>query len=219
MSARPLHSNRFIETEVSYHNFINCKILETAFVRRNTTCDMDFDYNIYSASVWKANLGGLIPCILAILSVGEAIQRLGRAPVASCCFAIAMILCLALGFVNKVEIVIWIGGCAQGFILAGLTALTLFIVETYTTVIRYVPFASPFIHCGHIKMFAPFGLDCRCTALGVFLCFSQIGALLGAALYSHLPVILPKVAATISTSFVAIPLVSSVVLKDPCLLV
>lgn len=98
---------------------------------------MDFDYNIYSANVWKANLGGLIPCILAILSVGEAIQRLGRAPVASCCFAIAMILCVILGFVNKDEIVIWIGGCAQGFILAGLTALSLFIIETYTTIVRY----------------------------------------------------------------------------------
>lgn len=186
---------------------------------------MDFDYNIYSASVWKANLGGLIPCILAILSVGEAIQRLGRAPVASCCFAISMILCVALGFVNKVEIVIWIGGCAQGFILAGLTALTLFVVETYTTVIRYghthtlTCSLTPFLHIltkWNVLHMCQF---CRCTALGVFLCLSQIGALLGAALYSHLPVILTKVAATISTSFVAIPFVSSVVLKDPCLLV
>lgn len=97
---------------------------------------MDFDYNIYMGNVWKANLGGLIPCILAILSVGEAIQRLGRAPVASCCFSISMILCVLLGFANKDEIVIWIGGCAQGFILAGLTALTLFVIETYTTTIR-----------------------------------------------------------------------------------
>lgn len=102
----------------------------------NGSCDMDFDYNIWTSSVWKANLGGLIPCILAILSVGEAIQRLGRAPVASCCFTISLILCVVLGFVSKDEIVIWIGGCAQGFILAGLTTMTLFIVETYTTVIR-----------------------------------------------------------------------------------
>lgn len=49
-----------------------------------------------------------------------------------------MILCVILGFVVKDEIVIWIGGCAQGFVLAGLTTLTLFIVETYTTVVRYV---------------------------------------------------------------------------------
>lgn len=99
---------------------------------------MDFDYNIFISSVWKSNLGGLIPCILAILTVGEAIQRLGRAPVASCCYTISMILCITLGFVSKDEIVIWIGGCAQGFILAGLTSLTLFAVETYTTLIRYV---------------------------------------------------------------------------------
>lgn len=99
---------------------------------------MDFDYNIFISSVWKSNLGGLIPCILAILTVGEAIQRLGRAPVASCCYTISMILCIILGFVSKDEIVIWIGGCAQGFILAGLTSLTLFAVETYTTLIRYV---------------------------------------------------------------------------------
>lgn len=103
----------------------------------NGSCDMDFDYNVWTTSVWKSNLGGLIPCIMAILSVGEAIQRLGRAPVASCCFTIAMILCVVLGFVVKDEIVIWIGGCAQGFILAGLTTLTLFVVETYTTVVRY----------------------------------------------------------------------------------
>lgn len=98
---------------------------------------MDFDYNIFTWSVWRSNLGGLIPCILAILSVGEAIQRLGRATVASITFAITIILCVILGFAVKDEIVIWIGGSAQGFILAGLTALTLFSVETYTTVIRF----------------------------------------------------------------------------------
>lgn len=99
---------------------------------------MDFEYNIFIASVWKSNLGGLIPCILAILSVGEAIQRLGRATVATFCFVISMILCVILGFVIKDEIVIWIGGCAQGFILAALTSLTLFVIETYTTTLRYV---------------------------------------------------------------------------------
>lgn len=128
---------RFIDTDVSSHNFIDCKINNTKIVRLNGSCDMDFDYNIFTSSVWKSNLGGLIPCILAILSVGEAIQRLGRAPVASCCFTIAMILCVILGFVAKDEIVIWIGGCAQGFVLAGLTTMTLFVVETYTTLIRY----------------------------------------------------------------------------------
>lgn len=127
---------RFIDTDVSSHNFIDCKINNTKIVRMNGSCDSDFDYNIFTSSVWKSNLGGLIPCILAILSVGEAIQRLGRAPVASCCFTIAMILCVILGFVAKDEIVIWIGGCAQGFVLAGLTTMTLFVVETYTTVIR-----------------------------------------------------------------------------------
>lgn len=129
---------RFIDTDISSHNFIDCKINNSKIVRLNSTCDMDFDYNIFTWSVWRSNLGGLIPCILAILSVGEAIQRIGRAPVASLTFTIAMILCVILGFVVKDEIVIWIGGCAQGFILAGLTALTLFAVETYTTVIRFV---------------------------------------------------------------------------------
>lgn len=105
-------------------------------IRINGSCDMDFDYNVYAASVWKSNLGGLIPCILAILSVGEAIQRLGRATVASCCYTIALVLCVVLGFVAKDELVIWIGGCAQGFVLAALTALTVFVVETYTTSVR-----------------------------------------------------------------------------------
>lgn len=59
----------------------------------------------------------------------------------------------------------------------------------------------------------------RCTALGVFVCFSQIGALLGSTLYTHLPVTTTKIAATISTIFTTIPFVSSIVLKDPCLLV
>lgn len=100
---------RFIDTDVSAHNFLDCKINNTKIVRLNGSCDMDFDYNIYTSTVWRSNLGGLIPCILAILSVGEAIQRLGRAPVASCCFTIAMILCVMLGFVHQDEIVIWIG--------------------------------------------------------------------------------------------------------------
>lgn len=59
----------------------------------------------------------------------------------------------------------------------------------------------------------------RCTALGVFVCFSQIGALLGSALYIHLPIASTKVAATISTIFMTIPFISSMILKDPCLLV
>lgn len=186
--------NRFIDTDVSEHSFIDCIVNNTKITRLNGSCEMDFDYNTFIASIWKANLGGLIPCILAILSVGEAIQRLGRTTVATCCYSISMILCVTLGFVVKDEIVIWIGGCAQGFILAALTALTLFIVETYTTSIR-------------------------CTALGVFVCMSQLGALFGAALYSHLPTTTTKFAATISTISIIVPVISSMVLKDPCLLV
>lgn len=128
---------RFIDTDITARNFINCIVNDTKIIRLSGSCDMDFDYNIYITSIWKSNLGGLIPCILAILSVGEAIQRLGRATVATCCYTISMILCVILGFVVKDEIVIWIGGCAQGFILAALTALTLFSIETYTTSIRY----------------------------------------------------------------------------------
>lgn len=132
---------RFIDTEVSSRNFIDCVLKNTRIIRLNGSCDMDFDYNIFASSTWKSNLGGLIPCILAILSVGEAIQRLGRATVSSCCFTISMILCVILAFVTKDEIVIWIGGCAQGFILAAITALTVFIVETYTTSVRWDPMA------------------------------------------------------------------------------
>lgn len=127
---------RFIDSEISSNNFVNCTLRNTEIIRLNGSCDMDFDYNIYTASLWKSNLGGLIPCIMAILSVGEAIQRLGRATVASCCYAIAMLLCMILSFVEKDEFVIWIGGCAQGFIMAAMTALTIFVIETYTTLVR-----------------------------------------------------------------------------------
>lgn len=64
----------FIDTDVSSHNFIDCEINNTKIIRMNGSCDMDFDYNIWTSSVWKANLGGLIPCILAILS-GMNISR------------------------------------------------------------------------------------------------------------------------------------------------
>lgn len=60
---------------------------------------------------------------------------------------------------------------------------------------------------------------CRCTALGVFACGAQIGAIFGVLVYGNLPTFTTKFAATLSSIAVIVPVISSMILKDPCLLV
>lgn len=76
--------------------------------------------------------------MIAFGFLGEAVQRIGRSRVAAFCFVVAMLLCGFFGFLYDDEQVIWTGGTGQGFMLAGLAALTLLAIETYTTPLRYV---------------------------------------------------------------------------------
>lgn len=48
------------------------------------------------------------------------------------------------------------------------------------------------------------------------MCGGHIGALIGAPLYASLPMINCKIAAGVSTLTMAIPAISSIILKDPC---
>ena len=147
---------RFIDTDLSERHFINCTKNNTEIVRVTTGCDQDFDYNIFLDAIWRSNLGGLIPAVIAMACIGEFIHRFGRSRIASkfyteitgwfffkiyfltaTCFGFAAMLCCAFGFLFIDEHVIWTGGTAQGLILAGLAALTVLSIETYTTSLRY----------------------------------------------------------------------------------
>lgn len=50
--------------------------------------------------------------------------------------------------------IVWVGGAAQGLMLAGLASITLLAIETYTTPLR-------------------------CTAIGMFVCSGHMGAMIG----------------------------------------
>lgn len=115
---------------------MDCVSNNTKIIRLLGSCDRDFEYNIYLEALWKSNLGALIPAMLAMVFLGEAIQRIGRRRVAAICFTIAMIICNLFGFLCNDVHVIWTGGTAQGFILAGLASLTLLGIETYNTPLR-----------------------------------------------------------------------------------
>lgn len=83
-------------------------------------------------------MAALIPALLAVCIVGECIQRFGRNRISVFCFSLSMLLCIVFGMVCKEKYLLWIGGTAQGIILAGLVALTILSIETYTTPLRYI---------------------------------------------------------------------------------
>ncbi|XP_053696577.1 synaptic vesicle glycoprotein 2C-like [Sabethes cyaneus] len=182
-----------IDTDLTERHFINCLMNNITTLRLLSTCDRDFEYNIYLDSLWKSHFGALLPGIIFMLMVGEGSHRFGRSRVAILCFGFSICLSITFAFLYHDLQVVWTAGSAQGLMLAGIAALTLLAIENYTTMLR-------------------------CTALGFFVCGGHIGALIGAPLYASFPVATSKVAAIISTIFLSVPISSAIILKDPCLL-
>lgn len=189
-----LQDIKLIDTDLTGRHFTNCTIFNTTIIRLTAPCDRDFEFNIYLDALWRSNLGALVPSIIALSIIGEFVHRFGKSRMAAICFIFAALLCASFGFLSHDEHIIWTGGVAQGFMLAGLAALTMLAVESYSTPLR-------------------------ATALGLFICGGHIGALIGGSLYSVLPVYSVKFASAISTITMIIPVVSSIILKDPCLLI
>ncbi|KAL1375580.1 hypothetical protein pipiens_017409 [Culex pipiens pipiens] len=182
-----------IDTDLTERHFVDCTMNNITTLRLVSTCDRDFEYNIYLDSLWKSHFGALLPGIIFMLMVGEGSHRFGRSRSATLCFGFSISLAITFAFLHHEPQVIWTAGCAQALALAGIAALTLLAIESYTT-------------------------SLRCTAVGFFVCGGHIGALLGALLYAAFPVTSSKVAAIVSTIFLSFPISSAIILKDPCLL-
>lgn len=119
-------------------HFVNCISNNTKIIRLFGACDRDFEYNIFFDSLWRSHIGALVPSVLAMCLLGEAVQRMGRSRVACLCYVAAVALCVLLWFVDDDPEVIWTGGMALGFMMGGLAALTLLAIETYSTPLRYL---------------------------------------------------------------------------------
>ncbi|XP_055387047.1 synaptic vesicle glycoprotein 2A-like [Condylostylus longicornis] len=180
---------KLIDTDLTERHFINTTKNNTDIIRLDSSCDQDFDYNIFLEAIWRSNLGGLVPGVIAVACIGEFVHRFGRSRIATTCFTFAAMLCCAFGFLFIDVHVIWTGGTAQGLMLAGLVALTVLSVETYVTSIR-------------------------CSALGVFVCGGHIGALISGPIYASLPTTTSHFAAVLSTISMILPILSSAALKD-----
>lgn len=184
---------RFIDTDITESQLINCKMRNTTTVRLRVSCDRDFDFNIYLEKTWQSHLGGLLPSVIAMLLVGELVHRIEKNRVATLCFTLSGVLLATFGFLYRGEEIVWTAGTAQGLMLAGLSALTILAVETYST-------------------------SLRCTAIGLFVCGGHIGALVSTPIFTALPVISSKFAAILSTISIVIPVLLSTGLKDSCAL-
>lgn len=112
-------------------------MIDTKIVNLLGSCDRDFEFNIFVDSVWRSQLGSLLPSLVILIMVGEAMCRFEKNRVAANCFFVAMVLGVVLGFVHLDEHVIWIGGALQGFVIGGVTALIAITIETYGTALRY----------------------------------------------------------------------------------
>lgn len=182
-----------IDTDLTERHFVDCAMSNITTLRLLSTCDRDFEYNIYLDALWKSHFGALLPGMLFMLLVGEGSHRFGRSRTATLCFGFAISLTITFAFLYHDLQVVWTAGSAQGLMLAGVAALTLLAIESYST-------------------------NLRCTAIGFFVFGGHFGALIGAPLYAAFPVASSKVAAIISTIFLSVPISSAIILKDPCLL-
>lgn len=52
-------------------------------LRLYSTCDRDFEYNIYLDALWKSHFGALLPGMVFMILVGEGSHRFGRSRTAS----------------------------------------------------------------------------------------------------------------------------------------
>ncbi|XP_055635000.1 synaptic vesicle glycoprotein 2A-like [Toxorhynchites rutilus septentrionalis] len=182
-----------IDTDLTERHFVDCLMNNVTTLRLLSTCDRDFEYNIYLDTVWKSHFGALLPAVVFMLMVGEGSHRFGRCRAATLCFGFAISLTLTFSLLYHNLQIIWTAGSAQGLMLAGIAALTLMAIESYTT-------------------------SLRCTAIGFFVAGGHFGALVGAQLYAAFPVISSKVAAIVSALFLSVPITSAIILRDPCLL-
>lgn len=112
------------------------------------------DYNIYLDALWISNYGALVPSIILMIVMGECAHRFGKSRTATIFFLFSTVLCITFGFLVIDDQIVWVGGAAQGLMLAGLASITLLAIETYTTPLR-------------------------CTAIGMFVCSGHMGAMIG----------------------------------------
>lgn len=156
-------------------------------MRLHSSCDEDFEFNIFFDNLWRANVGSVVPSLVSVLVVGELLLwlRTDKVRVTLACLAAALAMAIMLGLVHEETHVIWLGGMLQGFVYAALAALAMLVIETYTTSQR---FAQSHEHgLGNDIITAFVGDFCRSSALGLFMCGGHAGALCGALAYAMLP--------------------------------
>lgn len=196
-------------------HFIACTNISMSVIRLSAECDQEFDYNIFFYTLWSTHFGSLVPMILMVtIGVCEAVHRCGKSRIASkylnflvwiklkiylfiftaVCYAFALVLCITFGFLFHDNQVIWTVGAIQGLLATSIGALTALTIEYYKT-------------------------SQRCSMLGLLTCCGHIGALIGTPLFAVLPVSSCTAAATIGTLSLLIPLISSILLKDPSSLI
>lgn len=100
------------------------------------SCDEDFEFNIFVDNLWRANVGSVVPSVLAVALVGELLLRADKTRVALACFVGALGLAVLFGAVHVEQQVIWVAGWLQGCVFAALVALALLVAEAYATPLR-----------------------------------------------------------------------------------
>ena len=73
---------RLIDTDLTERHFKDCTVNNITVIRLSAQCDRDFEFNIYLDSLWRSHLGALVPSVIAMSLIGEAIHRFGRSRMA-----------------------------------------------------------------------------------------------------------------------------------------
>ncbi|CAH0552105.1 unnamed protein product [Brassicogethes aeneus] len=127
---------RFVDTDISKHNFAHCVEINNTFMSVTSDCFEDFDYNIYMDDLYDETIawsGSMFP---ALFVLGFVIETISRPPVIITSLGLAAIAGSGIFLLTTSVIVEIVEVLIKIFLTCAVNVITLVVVEAYPCHLR-----------------------------------------------------------------------------------
>lgn len=131
-------SFRFVDTDLTSHDFVDCDLLNNTFLSLMPDCTIDFDYNIYLEDLFQETEAWAGPMLPALLIVGFVLEATSRPPVIITLLVAASLVGIGIFFLYNFTSILIVESIMKVLLICTINAITMVVIEAYPCHLRLV---------------------------------------------------------------------------------
>lgn len=127
---------RFVDTDLTTHDFVNCELLNNTFLSLLPDCTVDFDYNIYLEDLFQETDAWAWPMFPALLVIGFLLESTTRPPVIITLLVAASLVGIGIFFLYNFTSILIVESTLKVLLVCTINAVTTVVIEAYPCHLR-----------------------------------------------------------------------------------